>query len=143
MPCCPAWGPTPSPRRSHPWSPAMPCSAPTAPRPTPPSPPGTGSATSRSTSRPGFGCATVRCLPPPERERLPRPAEGLDGPLQRRRDAPPAELSRLATNPGAGAQPKRLENLGPGRRAADLNSQRDLSLTEGALKTDGAAPPFG
>src|SRR4051812_38367806 len=48
----PASGPTLSPRRSHPWSPATPCSAPTVPRPTPPSPPGTGSATSRSTSRP-------------------------------------------------------------------------------------------
>src|SRR3954465_7523697 len=68
-----------------------------------------------------------RRLPHPERERLPRPAEGLDGPLQRRRDALPGEPSRVATNARAGGRAKRLENLAPGRRTVDRNSQRELS----------------
>ena len=38
------------------------------------------------------------------------------------------ELSRLATNPRAGARAKRLENLALRCRTADLNSQRELSL---------------
>src|SRR5689334_20923250 len=71
-----------------------------------------------------------RGLPRPERERLPRSAEGLDGALQRRRDALPAQLSRLATDPGAGGRAKCLENLAPGRRTTDPNSQRELSLPE-------------
>jgi transposase-like protein len=55
----PGLGPTPSPRRSGPWSPATPSSARTAPRPTPPSPPSAGCTTSRSTSRPASASATA------------------------------------------------------------------------------------
>src|SRR3954447_15051144 len=79
----------------------------------------------------GRGSGARRRLPHPERERLPRPAEGLDGPLQRRRDALPGELSRWATNARAGGRAKRLENLAPGRRTVDRNSQRELSQREG------------
>src|SRR6478752_1955821 len=45
-----------------------------------------------------------------------------------------AELARLATNARAGARAKCLENLAPGRRAADLNSQRELSLILGSFR---------
>src|SRR3954449_10344324 len=82
----------------------------------------------------GRGSGARRRLPHPERERLPRPAEGLDGPLQRRRDALPGELSRLATNARAGGRAKRLENLAPGRRTVDRNSQRELSVDKSARR---------
>src|SRR3954467_12867634 len=82
----------------------------------------------RSAGRSKIAPPLTRRLPRPERERLPRPAEGLDGPLRRRRDALPAELSRLATDPGAGARAKCLENLALGRCTTDPNNQRELSL---------------